>query len=78
MAYKVNKKDGKSSPNVWNAQAESLIAHLAVILEKERGLKKEKVVNDLNYKYLKKRVIGNKQNYIATRLQRSILNNEGY
>jgi len=75
MGFVVN--NTKDIPNLWDAEAEALIALLAKNLEK-RGFKKEDVVRDLNFKYLRKRKTQNKKNYGKTLLQDVIINNRGY
>ncbi len=75
-------KNKKDLPNLWDAQAETLIALLAKRLSDIRQVNDVEVVRDLNYEYLRKRSISDKvgmiKNYGPTRLQRTILDEEGY
>lgn len=76
--YKINKKDIEQTPNLWDAEAETLIALLAKRISKIRQLDMFYVCKELNYKYLRKRIKGKFKNYAATQLQRVILKDIGY
>lgn len=78
MGFKVNAPDTKQRLNLWDAQAEALIALLAIRLEEIRGVDSKKSTHDLNFKYLRKRLLSNKKNYTATPFQRSLLEQRGY
>ena len=49
---KVEKPDNKTSPCVWDAWCESLIALLAINLARARAMDAKQVVYELNLKYL--------------------------
>ena len=78
MAYKIRTADKLNQPCMWNARAETLIALFAVQLCKVRKVEVNDVVTKLNYDYLRKKPSDNFSNYSPTRLQRAILNDEGY
>lgn len=79
-SYNIITKDGINKPCLWDSNSEALIAMLSLRLEKVRKLNKHKTCSELNYTYLRKRKkrLFTKHNYSPTRLQRVILNEEGY
>lgn len=79
MGYKISKSDSAHSYNLWDIEAEVLIAFLAVRLAKIRDLDAMTIVNALNFQYLRKKVKNNEMShYAATKLQRDIINGGGY
>lgn len=76
MGYSIKSKTDITSTNLWDAEAEALVAVLAKKLE-DRGFKATDVVRELNYLFLRKRKTGNKKNYGATAMQMNIIKNRG-
>ena len=65
MNYKITKKDSEQQFFLWDAEAELLIALLAKRLSLIRNFKTFKIINDLNFNYLRKTKSTNKKNYTA-------------
>lgn len=78
MGYKVVTKDSNQRPNLWKADAEALIALLALRIAEYKEINPTKIVNKLNYDYLRKRKKTKYNNCSATLLQRAILEQRGY
>lgn len=74
--YKITNND--KSTCLWDCQAETLIAILAVRLKKIRDVEALQVINELNFMWLRKRDCSDKTKYTATKLQRDIVNEVGY
>jgi len=73
------KKHKKDHINLWDAEAEALIAILATRIAEIRKLKADRIILNLNYELLRKRKnVKNKNNYGPTPYQRAILNQKGY
>ncbi len=76
--YKITADNKNTLPCLWDSQSEALIALLASRLSEIRELDAFKIVNDLNYNYLRKKKSLKKNNYTATKFQRIIILKEGY
>lgn len=77
----MNIKSKVEEPNLWNAEAEALIALLSNIVSQirpELGKDNKQICRQLNYELLRKRDAKNDKNYGPTGLQRVILNKTGY
>lgn len=70
--------DIKHDSFLWDIHAESLAAIFAKRIEEIRGIKAEDIVQELNYKYLKKRDKTTFDKCTPTKNQRDILKNRGY
>lgn len=78
MAYKIKQRDSEETFNLWHVELEIFVALLAKKLSEVRGLDSKRVVNEINFQYLRKTNGGEFKNYGATRLQRSVLSGKGY